>query len=723
MNVEKYQELKRKYEELLKRHNEMSDELLSLQFELQESKPNVLVEKPVVSTPPVKAPETPENFVPADIKSKPSKSRQWTGFYFNPKIDNVEKFIGENLISKIGILVTIIGAFIGVKYAIDHSLLNPLTRAILGYLLGIGLLGAGFKLREKYFNLSSVLVSGACTILYFVTFACHAFLDLIPQIPAFAIMVVITAFTVFAALNYNRRIIAILGLVGAYAVPFLLSDGSGAYVTLFSYILLINSGILIIAFKKRWNSLFHTAFAFTWLIYLSWYGMSSVDTLVPLGFALAFMLQFLTTYCIGKIKLESEFHWSDLLVIILNAAIIVGVGLAQLDDLDYQKYDGLFTLSIGVIHFAVAYLVFNVAGSTSLMYLLAAVAMAFLTAAIPLQLDGQFVTLLTVLLGGLIYWVGTRKGEPLFTKFSYPILIWSWVCFAYDLVVMNTPDYAFWNFSFYQSLIYIAILGLLIYDMVMKTLHVEKPLPIPVSRAIRDVLFIGATIGVYWTLNREIGFALRPYPNILELHVQFIFTIVFATLLVMASIKINLNLARKVCFFGLIITLFLILTTLLEVNPSIIESVYAWVRIPLYAAVLLALFMLLRLGKVISSDEKLNVLPISEIASGLFLLGFCANELLGVSESIGADSGPTFGLSILATLFSVGFISLGIWKKKRHLRIMGFVILSITLLKLFFNDLNGLSGIARTMLLIAVGLLMLVISYLYNRFNKNISNE
>ena len=65
-----------------------------------------------------------------------------TDIHQQPKINfDWEKFIGENLINKIGIFILIIGAGIGVKYSIENDLISPLTRVILGYLVGLGLLG------------------------------------------------------------------------------------------------------------------------------------------------------------------------------------------------------------------------------------------------------------------------------------------------------------------------------------------------------------------------------------------------------------------------------------------------------------------------------------------------------------------------------------------------------------------------------------------------------
>ena len=134
-----------------------------------------------------------------------------------PKVkSDIEKFIGENLANKVGIIITVIGVAIGAKYAIDHDLISPLTRIILGYLVGLGLMGFAIKLKTKYENFSAVLLSGAIAILYFITFAAYSFYGLFPQLLAFLMMVCFTLFTVLSAIKYNKQIIAHLGLVGAY---------------------------------------------------------------------------------------------------------------------------------------------------------------------------------------------------------------------------------------------------------------------------------------------------------------------------------------------------------------------------------------------------------------------------------------------------------------------------------------------------------------------------
>src|SRR5258706_8956011 len=265
------EELTRRLGEMAQRQQQFQQEITELQRAIYDLKRKEVAEtrtafaeskvEPVsVVTPvaPVIEPTRPVQPIPPTIKAKKEKTP-------------IEEFIGTNLLNKIGIAVLVIGIGIGAEYAIDHDLISPLTRIILGYLCGLVLIGLAIRLKPKYQNFSAVLLSGGMAVLYFITFAAYDLYNLLPQAVAFVLMVLFTGFTVFASLQYNLRVVAIIGLVGAYAVPFLLSDGSGKVVILFSYMTIINIGILVLAFKKDWKQLYYLAFVLTWLIFGSWF--------------------------------------------------------------------------------------------------------------------------------------------------------------------------------------------------------------------------------------------------------------------------------------------------------------------------------------------------------------------------------------------------------------------------------------------------------------------
>ncbi|MBL8182615.1 MAG: DUF2339 domain-containing protein [Blastocatellia bacterium] len=190
--------------------------------------------------------------------------------YLKSARGNVEKFIGENLISKIGIVILLLGIGIGAKFAIDNGWITPLMRVIAGYSVGVGLIGLALKLKAKYHNYSAVIMSGGLATIYLITFFAYSYYALIPMTAAFAVMVLSTISAVGLAIVYDRQVIAHFGLVGAYTIPFLLSTDSGNYLALFAYMAIVNVGILAVSIRKYWLPLFFTSFAATWLIYLVW---------------------------------------------------------------------------------------------------------------------------------------------------------------------------------------------------------------------------------------------------------------------------------------------------------------------------------------------------------------------------------------------------------------------------------------------------------------------
>lgn len=183
---------------------------------------------------------------------------------------SIENFIGLRLIHLVGIVVLVIGLSIGVKYAIDRQLISEHARIASAYAAALLLFVLSWRLRKKYAAFSAILFSGAMASLYFTTYAAFVYYSLFPFAIAFMLMIALTVFTVYQALAYNRQEIAVLGLVGAYAIPFLISSNSGHAELLFTYVALINSAVIFLAFKKAWNGVAWLAQGITWLLLLGW---------------------------------------------------------------------------------------------------------------------------------------------------------------------------------------------------------------------------------------------------------------------------------------------------------------------------------------------------------------------------------------------------------------------------------------------------------------------
>ena len=202
-----------------------------------------------------------EKIAEPSIQQTPPKIKKSLGF---------EETIGARWFSIIGIVVLVLGVAIGVKYAIDKDLINETTRLVLGYLAGGIILSLALIYKKKYDMFSAILLSGAMAIMYFTTYIGYSHYHFYSAPVAFVIMAFFTGFTVFAAHVYNYEIIALIGLVGGYTVPPLVSTGSGEIQYMFGFMLILNLGVLALSFKKYWKFVNHVAYALTWLIFAVW---------------------------------------------------------------------------------------------------------------------------------------------------------------------------------------------------------------------------------------------------------------------------------------------------------------------------------------------------------------------------------------------------------------------------------------------------------------------
>jgi uncharacterized membrane protein len=185
----------------------------------------------------------------------------------NAKLEN---FIGLRIIHLVGIVVLVIGLSIGVKYAIDRELISEAARIALAYIAGVVLYLLSWRLRRKYQLFSAILFSGAMASLYFTTYAAFVYYGFFSFAITYLLMVALTVYTAFEAIRYNRQEIAVLGMVGAYGIPFLISQNSERADLFLSYITVINVGVVYLSFRKRWKWMGQFALFISWALFILW---------------------------------------------------------------------------------------------------------------------------------------------------------------------------------------------------------------------------------------------------------------------------------------------------------------------------------------------------------------------------------------------------------------------------------------------------------------------
>lgn len=683
---------------------------------------------------------------------------------------DLEKFIGENLINKIGIVITVIGVAIGAKYAIDHELISPLTRIILGYMVGGALLGFAIKLKAKYENFSAVLLSGSMAILYFITYSAYDFYGLIPQLLAFTLMVIFTAFTVAAAIAYNRQVIAHIGMVGAYAVPFLLSDGSGKVAVLFSYIAIINLGILVISLKKYWKSLYYLSLGFTWLIYALWW-MFKYDPAVHFTLAAVFLTSFFFIFYLAflgyKLTREEKFGIGDIILLLVNSFVFFGIGYSILDEHETGRHLlGLFTLCNAIIHFLVSLVIYRrKLADRNLFYLISGLVLVFITIAIPVQLDGNWVTLLWAGEAAFLFWIGRAKHITAYEKLSYPLMLlafisiihdWTSVYNGYYIGSPNQEMLPLLNVNFLSSLLFITAFGFI--NIVNQRKSDQAPFA-PKKTLFRIFSFLIPAIlliAIYYAFRLEIeaywdrlyaasAITIPRNQQSADYHTDYdlisfkiIWVISYSLLFVSALAFANLLKikSRQLGLISLFLTMLAVLVflgqglyTLSELRESYLEQdsaqyyrrgvFHIGIRYISFAFVALALIACYRcVLEYMQTGRSLFILLLH-----VCILWILSSELINWLDISGSAQSYKLGLSILWGTYSLFLIILGIWKKRKDLRIGAIVLFTITLVKLFFYDISHLDTIARTITFVLLGVLLLIISFLYNKYKHIISDE
>ena len=184
---------------------------------------------------------------------------------------NWEQFMGVKLFAWAAGLAMFLGVAFFVKYSFDNNLISAEMRVAIGYFVGIALLVGGVVIsRKNYLVLSHTLSATSVVILYAITFAAHAYYHFLGVLPTFGIMVLITTTGFLLAARLNALVVAILGMLGGFLTPILLSTGVDNPGGLFGYIAILDVGLIIVALTRRWFFLTALAALCTVLMQIAW---------------------------------------------------------------------------------------------------------------------------------------------------------------------------------------------------------------------------------------------------------------------------------------------------------------------------------------------------------------------------------------------------------------------------------------------------------------------
>jgi uncharacterized membrane protein len=218
---------------------------------------------------------------------------------------NWEQFMGAKLFAWLGGLAAFLGAAFFVKYSFEHDLIPPEVRVAIGYLFAIGLVIGGLKVpRARYAITSQTLCATGIVCLYAVTFACNSIYHFafFGPFATFTLMTLVTATAFFLAVRLEAQVVGVLGVLGGFLTPMLLSTGRDNALGLFAYTAFLDVGLIAIALHRRWHYLVPLSAAGTVCMQLGWAAKFLNGDKAPTAMVvcLAFCVIFLGAYFVAR---------------------------------------------------------------------------------------------------------------------------------------------------------------------------------------------------------------------------------------------------------------------------------------------------------------------------------------------------------------------------------------------------------------------------------------
>ena len=201
----------------------------------------------------------------------------WRGLELPFELANLRRW--EWWMNKVGIALFLLGVVFLFKFSWDRGwlqvLLTPVVRVGLGILLGSALVWVGLRVYARRRAFAQVVLGGGIGTYYITGFAAYGMLGVFSYPVAFAFMAAATLLAFALALRQDGAALAVIGVSGGLATPFLLYDGEGALGGLVLYAGLVLTGAMGMYLLKGWRSLLLVAFAGYWAVLFT--GHAGVD--------------------------------------------------------------------------------------------------------------------------------------------------------------------------------------------------------------------------------------------------------------------------------------------------------------------------------------------------------------------------------------------------------------------------------------------------------------
>jgi len=324
---------------------------------------------------------------------------------------NFEEVVAGRWLNYVGILALLFAVTFFLKYAFDNNWVGPRGRVGIGLLAGSILYPWSHHLLARGYKYFSEGIAGlGAAVLYLSLWAGWHYYHIFSQDVAFMAMIAVTAVTLVVAVGRNSERIAFLALLGGVITPMLVSTGQNHEVSLFTYLTILGAGVLGIAWVRDWKSLppvqFLATLVYFWGWYSDFYRPYELETTVV--FATVFFILF-AALPVVRSRRDGELSGLEAAIVLVNSlAYLVALRVMLWPENRWALTAAV--LALAAVHLAAERMLPEKRGTEVRLarILYAGLALTFVTLAIPIRLDGNWITIAWAVQGAVLIWSGLR---------------------------------------------------------------------------------------------------------------------------------------------------------------------------------------------------------------------------------------------------------------------------------------------------------------------------
>lgn len=710
------------YKELQRSHVDLSDDIYNKLAELS----STLNEK--ITQARMKYSETSGAFSDTvKAKYEALKSEQITDEQVKAvsKKNNIEAFIGQNLINKIGIFLIIIGVIAASQYT--YVRLTDMLKGICMFALGSIMLVAGEILNRKKPNVFSLgITSGGVAVLYVAMSVSYFRLGILSMYPAITICVLVTAVSLILSLRYNSQTIASFALIGGYLPIFSISGNLTMIYGAMVYFMVLNLFALGISFKKKWeiSSFIGLVLNIAGTIYIMRSTISEIHNLtfginqmVLLGYISIAFLIYTFIPVVSNYKTSMRFKVSDVVLLGINTFMSSIIMYYVFYEFNLDKFTGLLSILFAIVYLFMGRFIEtkfeNEKNATALFYL---TGLAFVVLIVPFQFGKAWVSLGWLAEGVAITTYGILQKEKSFRRSGFAI---NFLCLG-SFIVLDVLLHVDDLFAYKYLAITLGSL-IILFAYIYKSEQFGK-----FQKVYKYITIINLwlyAIYISGKLGDSLNVVLAKTPDFSEcLVLTMILVETFLIAYAIKRIKRIADFGTKVIsivlyFIGALLILILnsnnVFTYTGEGNMPLVITVAG--TITLIFANLLAVLAVNDLTRGFVMDKVLKVEWYPLIVSATFVILLTQNLIVQYSLEF-----SNMLISIIYAVTALLWIIFGFIKKYTFIRRFGLGLAVLSVVKLFIVDLSYLTLGYKIVAYFALGISLVAISFVYQYFSKRL---